>query len=376
MLTDAVLNTWGRSGLVLAQVAENDNAVEALFVNLCGSEADRSAECLAAVDLLSRLVSIVLILAIAFVINRLARSFIKRGMRRLLAPPSERSERARQAFRNAAPSALFKTSSVNIRLEARVHTLTAVFRSIASVIIWFVAVVAALQVARVNLTSLIAISTVVGAAVGFGAQNIVRDFLAGMFIVIEDQFGVGDIVDVGGDAKGTVEEVTLRSTKVRDVNGTVWHVPNGQILRVANKSQQWARAVLDIEVDGGTDYDAASRLISQVADTMAAEEQWMPDILDTPQVWGIESFTDKGYTIRLVIKTRPGTQFSVLRELRIRLQETLPKAGIVVPGRQWATENADKLTPPKRGRLSKAAVAADTDPTAPHPPRGDPGEAG
>ena len=113
------------------------------------------------------------------------------------------------------------------------------------------------QALGVNLAPILASASVIGVALGFGAQNMVRDFLAGTFMVVEDQLGVGDIVDVG-EAKGTVEQITLRATRIRDVHGTLWHVPNGQILRVANKSQEWARAVLDIEVDGTTDYEEAA----------------------------------------------------------------------------------------------------------------------
>jgi small conductance mechanosensitive channel len=278
---------------------------------------------------------------VAFVVNRLARSFIKRSMTRVL---SDRSLRTRRAIRKATPNVLLRTEPVNMRLEARVQTLTTVLRSIVSVTIWFVAGLAVLGALGINLTTLVAPASILGVALGFGAQNIVKDFLAGIFIVIEDQFGVGDVVDIGGDAKGTVEQLTLRATRVRDVHGTVWHVPNGQIVRAANKSQEWARALLDIEVDGSTDYDQVAAVVRHVAEQVAATPRWMVEIIETPELWGVESFTEKGYTVRLVVKTRPASQFGVMRELRIRLLAAFREAGIVLPGGQWSTEHHEALS--------------------------------
>jgi small-conductance mechanosensitive channel len=289
--------------------------------------------------LVSKPLTILLVLVAAFIVNRIARYCIKRSLNRLLQPPSDRARRAQRALRRAAPAALLRTSPLNLRIDARVQTLTTVFRSITSVLIWFVAGVTIMQVVGVNVTSLVAISSVAGVAIGFGAQNVVRDFLAGMFIVLEDQFGVGDTVDIGDDAKGKVEELTLRTTRVRDVNGTLWHVPNGQIKRVANKSQEWARAVLDIEVDGATRYERVAPLIQKVAEGMASEERWMPEMLESPEVWGVEAFTEAGYTVRTVVKTRPASQFRIMRELRIRLLDVFRAEGILLPGHHWAVEH-------------------------------------
>ncbi len=272
---------------------------------------------------------IAVILLVAWVANRIARVFVKRTMARVLNPPAER---ARRAIRRATPNVLLHTSEVNMRADARVRTLTTVFRSLVSVLIWFAAFVWILEaVFHVNPATLLASAGLLGVALGFGAQNVVRDFLAGTFLVVEDQFGVGDIVDLG-DAKGTVERITLRATRVRDVQGTVWHVPNGQIQRVANKSQEWARAVLDIEVDTETDYGEAAALIQQIADQMVSEPDWRVDVLDHPEVWGIEAFTTDGYTIRFVVKTRPGTQFGIMREMRIRLSAAFAEHDILLPG--------------------------------------------
>ena len=273
--------------------------------------------------------TILLIALLAILATRIARKVIRRGMRRMFDPEHQR---ARKVLRRATPLVLQNTAEHSLRSEARMHTLTTVFQSLASVAIWFIAVIWMLQIVHIDLAPFVFSAGVVGVALGFGAQNIVRDFLAGTFIVIEDQIGVGDIVDLGGDAKGTVEQVTLRATRGRDVQGTLWHVPNGQILRVANKSQEWARALLDVEVDRSVDYEVAAEVIRRVAEELSAEPDWMAEILSAPEVWGIESFTEKGYAIRLVIKTRPASQFGVMRELRIRLLAALTEAHITAPG--------------------------------------------
>lgn len=336
---------------------------------------DNEALARAADWVVAKPVAILLIVLVAAVVNRILRWFIKRAMARVMHPPAER---ARRALRRATPSVLVRTGEIGIRTEARVQTLTTVLRGMATVVVWFFAVVSILEVVHINLAPLLASAGLIGVALGFGAQNIVRDFLSGTFIVIEDQFGVGDIVDLG-EAKGTVEQVTLRSTRLRDVHGTVWHVPNGQILRVANKSQEWARAVLDLEVDGATDYEEATTIIHRVAEALSAEDHWVTDILATPEIWGIESFTDVGYTIRLVVKTRPASQFGVMRELRIRLKAAFAEAGILLPGDRWAHEaghdvglvERDKAAAGRRGTGGAAAS-----PPPEHPTRGDPAEAG
>lgn len=316
----------------------------------------------------ARPLSVALIILIAWLANRVARVFIKRAMTRLINPDRPR---ARQVLRKATPAMLQKTAEVGMRTDARAQTLTTVFRSLASIFIWFVAGIAILTVFDIDLAPIIAGASIFGVALGFGAQQTVRDFLAGTFMVIEDQFGVGDIVDLG-EAKGTVEEITLRATRVRDVQGTLWHVPNGQILRVANKSQAWARALLDLEVDGGTDYERAAAVIQHVADHLSADPGFAADIIDTPEVWGIEAFTEKGYTIRLVIKTRPAAQFRVMRELRIRLTEAFRANGITTAGagrpELWVHDGDRPPADPEVGSGGTEDRPAATAP-APPPPR-------
>jgi small conductance mechanosensitive channel len=228
------------------------------------------------------------------------------------------------------PSAALQTRQFSLRAAARAETLGAVLRSLASFVIWGLATVTILGELGIDLRALVAGAGLAGVAIGFGAQSLVKDFLAGIFILVEDQYGVGDIVDVG-DAVGTVEEVTLRSTRIRDVNGTMWHVPNGQILRVANKSQQWARALLDLVVAHDTDVAAAQAVIKETADAVWREAKWSGQILEEPEVWGVEKIGPEGVTIRLVVKTLPARQFAVMRELRARIKVALDDLGVTIP---------------------------------------------
>lgn len=272
--------------------------------------------------------AILAVVLVALIASRLLRSVIKRVMLRMLEPTSS-TRLAR--LRERTPNVLLRTTEEwSLRSTARVQTLTAVARSLASLIVWIIAFVWILDILELNLGPFIAGAGIVGVALGFGAQNIVRDFLSGFFLIVEDQFGVGDIVDLG-EATGTVEKVTLRSTRLRDVHGVVWHVPNGQILRVANQSQEWARALLDVEVAYDTDLEYAQQVIAETAEAMAADPEWAMEILETPEVWGIEAFTPNAIVIRLVMKTRPAAQWRVMRELRKRLKEAFDARGIVIP---------------------------------------------
>jgi small conductance mechanosensitive channel len=270
---------------------------------------------------------ILLILGVAFVANLLVRRAIKRLTGKIVDPDAQ--ERLR-SLKRKAPTAIVDTGSLSLRSAARAQTLAQVLRSIASALIWATAVTMILGELGVSLGPLIAGAGIAGVAIGFGAQSLVKDFLSGIFMLIEDQYGVGDIIDAG-DATGTVEAVTLRTTRLRDVNGTVWHIPNGSITRVGNMSQQWARALLDVEVAYGTDLDHAQAVLKRVADSLWNDPAWHGKILEEPEVWGVENLGPDAIVLRLVIKTRPAEQFPVLRELRRRLADAFLEEGIEVP---------------------------------------------
>jgi small conductance mechanosensitive channel len=215
-----------------------------------------------------------------------------------------------------------------VRRHQRAQTIARGVSSFVTIIVWIVAAAFALAAFGISGATVLTSAGLIGVALGFGAQNLLRDLIAGTFMIAEDQIGVGDVVDLGV-ASGTVEDVTLRTTRLRDVEGVVWYVPNGVIQRVGNKSQQWARAVLDIPVGQGSDLDRAQAVIADTARALAADDAWRDRILDEPEVWGVESLTLDLVTIRLAVKTAPGEQWRVARELRARVKLALDAAGIV-----------------------------------------------
>jgi small conductance mechanosensitive channel len=275
--------------------------------------------------LLAKPLTILVIVLVASIVARVVRWFITRAMHRLMAAADGGS--AGRIGRHTS-SVLLSAGDDSLRNTARVGTLTAVFRSLATALVWFVAIVAIFDVLGVSLGPILATAGILGVALGFGTQQMVRDFIAGFFIVTEDQLGVGDTVDLGGGAKGVVERVSLRATHLRDVEGTVWHVPNGQITRVANRSQEWARALIDVVLPYSVDVARASEVMKATADALAADPDFVMAITDAPELWGIQEFSPAGVEVRLVIRTLPAGQFAVLRELRARLKVAFADAGI------------------------------------------------
>ena len=307
--------------------------------------------------LIAKPLQILLILGIAFVANRLVRRAIRRFAERVEGkPPSA----VRAKVREKAPSMLLATGPVNVRSAARARTIAFVFRSVATAVIYTVAGLLILGELGINLGPLLAGAGIAGVAIGFGAQSLVKDFLSGIFMLLEDQYGVGDHVDLG-EANGVVEAVTLRSTRLRDVNGTVWHVPNGEIQRVGNKSQQWARAVIDMPVAVGADLRKAEAVMAEVAHELVQDPAWSGRILEAPEVLGVESLRADGIVLRVMIKTKPAEQFAVMRELRIRLKEAFEDEDIPLPTTSTVLRVPDGTPEPKPAAKSttkkKAAPA-------------------
>ena len=270
-------------------------------------------------------IKIALILVLAILVNRIARRGMKRALRTL---QSGAVQERLGSLRAATPEALLRTTEHSLRAEQRIEALASVLRSLVTVVVYMVAGFMILGEVGINLGPLLAGAGILGIALGFGSQTLVRDFLSGVFILIEDQFGVGDIVNLDNETSGTVEAVSLRTTRLRSVDGTVWHVPNGEIRRVGNQSQHWSRALIDIEVAYDTELEHAKSVIGAVAHEIAAEDS---DVLDEPEVWGVEALGANGITIRLVVKTRPSEQYRVSRELRQRLKTAFEREGIEIP---------------------------------------------
>ncbi len=216
------------------------------------------------------------------------------------------------------------------RIVQRTRTLGTVINSSLTVILLGAALVLILDTLGVPVLGILGAAGVVAAGLAFGAQNLVKDILNGMFMVFEDQFGIGDIVDLGV-ASGTVESVGVRITSIRDVNGTLWHVRNGEILRVGNKSQGWARVIIDLPVPYTTDLDAIKEVVLTTAKLLVHDPAWQRKILENPEIWGVESVTAEAVILRLVIKTRSADQWDVARELRMRVKLALDNFGVSVP---------------------------------------------
>nr|WP_260857560.1 mechanosensitive ion channel family protein [Microbacterium sp. 1.5R] len=227
--------------------------------------------------------------------------------------------------------ALERSPLADMRLVQRTRTLGTILQNIVNVMLVVIAVVLIVNALDNSLLgSLTLLTAAVGAGLGFGAQNIVKDVLNGMFIVAEDQIGIGDVVDLGL-ASGVVEYVSVRITQVRDVNGTLWYVRNGEVTRIGNMSQGWARAIIDIGVPLDADLDVVEQTMLETAQGLAKDSKWRTRIIDKPELWGLESIGGEALVVRIVIKARANAKDDVAQELRKRLRTALLEKGITFP---------------------------------------------
>jgi small-conductance mechanosensitive channel len=215
------------------------------------------------------------------------------------------------------------------RLAQRTKTIASVLDNVATWVIVITAIVMILSEFGVNVGALIAVSTILGAAIGFGSQSLVKDILAGIFIVFEDQYGVGDWVDLDGTS-GEVERVGLRITELRDVHGALWFVRNGEILKVGNSSQEWAKALLDLPFAYDNDVDQVQGIIMHVAKELETSEKFGPDITEEVEIQGMMQLSGEQFVIRVVLKTLPNRQWAVSREFRRRLKNAFDANGITL----------------------------------------------
>jgi small-conductance mechanosensitive channel len=275
--------------------------------------------------LLAKPAAIVSILAIAFVV----RFVLHRLIRRL----------AHRAAEGTVPGVLAKGKGHKIlesspllseRRKQRADTMASVLRSITTGVVMSVAFLMILDVIGLPIGPLLASAGIVGVAVGFGAQTLVKDFLSGIFLILEDQYGVGDLVDTGLGTVGTVE-VGLRVTRLRDGTGIVWYVRNGEILRVGNHSQGWSTGIVDVAVAYTEDVPRVQGVIADTARQMYEDEAWRPKMLEVPTVAGVESVTGTSVTIRVLAKCAPNEHWGVQRELRERIKEAFDREGVRVP---------------------------------------------
>jgi moderate conductance mechanosensitive channel len=306
---------------------------------------------------------VLVILVVAVVVRWLLHRAISRVVSRAVESPAV-PETLRGRFLDMSPAVATE------RRRQRAETIGSILRSSASIVVFGIAVATVLSEFDIDLGPAIAGAGIVGVALGFGAQNLVKDFLNGIFMILEDQYGVGDAIDVG-EASGIVESVALRTTRLRSVDGTVWHVRNGEVLRVGNMSQGWSRALLDVSVAYGTDVDHASAVIKRVADDVWRGERVGEFVLEEPEVWGVEQLGADGMAIRLVVKTAPLEQWKVARELRRCLKDAFDEEGIEIPFPQralWIRKDPEADPTPVTGPARSAEGGGAVPPSAARPP--------
>ena len=278
------------------------------------------------------LVSVIVILVVAWIMSHVARRYLGRMVARVVAPDKAMAARQIQKLGDRATGLAepIGITTDDPRREARLQSISLVVGSTASVIIWSIAIIMALGEIGVNLGPLIAGAGIAGVALGFGAQSLVKDCISGLFMLLEDQYGVGDIVDLD-EATGVVEKISLRTTVLRGVDGTVWHVPNGEVSRVGNKSQLWSVALVDVDVAYDSDLATARQVILDCATQVIESDEWADSVIDPPQLLGVEALGADGITIRVTIKVQPGVQWGLQRALREALKAALDGAGIEIP---------------------------------------------
>lgn len=272
-------------------------------------------------------IQVILIFGIAIFLNTVVRIAISRFVKTAI---GRANDRAPQYKRLADNTAELSAMVMQQRTVQRVKAVGQLFRSASALVIWTVAIMSALSVVGFNVAPLLASAGVAGVALGFGAQTLIKDFLAGIFIILEDQYGVGDVVDLG-PAIGTVEEVDLRVTRLRDMGGVVWYVRNGEILRVANRSQGWTVATVDVPVAYDEDLEKVRVVIDRVGKEMLDDPAFSGMLLGAPQYAGVEQVAGDAIFVRIIAKTAPDQPMQTAREIREKLKGAFDKAGIRVP---------------------------------------------
>jgi small-conductance mechanosensitive channel len=270
---------------------------------------------------------ILIIIAICLI----ARGLINRGIKRLTNTTANgRVPAILRPFKERVPNLMSDTDTTELlgdRRRQRAHTIGSVLRSLVTWLVYATMLMLVLAELNVNLGPLLASAGVAGLAIGFGAQALVKDVISGLFMIMEDQYGVGDSVDLG-EAIGTVEVVGLRVTTLRDMHGTLWYVRNGEIIRVGNQSQSWANVVLDIPLSSSVDLDTAATAISAAAGEMAEDPTWSTLILEAPDAQGVVDINVDATVFRVIVKTTSADQWAVGRELRRRVSHALRASGI------------------------------------------------
>jgi small-conductance mechanosensitive channel len=225
--------------------------------------------------------------------------------------------------------------------EKRENTLITIFSNGLKIIVWLVAIIMILAEAGVEIGPILAGAGIIGLALGFGAQHLVRDVIAGLFIILENQYRVGDVVCLDGTC-GMVEDITLRMTILRDLDGTVHHVPNGEIKKASNKSKEFARVNLDVGIAYASDLEKVIRVVNKIGKELAKDPQWKERIIKAPEFLRVNDFGDSAIEIKILGETKPLEQWNVTGELRKRIKIAFDKAGIEIPFPQRVIHQAKK----------------------------------
>lgn len=273
------------------------------------------------------LIAVIVTIGLALV----TRLLVSVAINKTVAMATSRAEKHRNAKPTRASRLLAEATGVAVeRTQQRAATMGSLLKSIATFIIALVAVLTIMAALGLPLAPVLASAGVGGIALGFGAQSLVKDFLSGIAVIVEDQYGVGDFIDTGM-VSGTVEEVSLRVTRIRDSSGMVWYVRNGEIARVGNHSQGWSTAMVDIPVAYDEDPAQTKAVLAAMLDQLDDEDEWNSVLLEPPSVLGVESMGPGEMVMRIMVKTQPNQQWGVQREIRARAKTALASAGISAP---------------------------------------------
>ena len=275
------------------------------------------------------LVGTPLLILTVLAVGLLARFLLHRLINRVVTTAtSRRAERI--ASLPGAGRALQAVGVANVRHVQRTQTMGALLKSITTFVVGGITALTVLSLVGIPLGPMLASASVGGVALAFGAQSLVKDFLSGVFMIVEDQYGVGDVIDTG-EVVGTVENVSLRVTQLRDADGMTWYVRNGEIIRIGNKTQGWSTAVVDIAIAYDQDVEKAISVIRDVVSVMDADGAYKDILLEQPNVVGVESIANGAITIRVIAKTMANEQFGVQREMRERIKVALDREGVRSP---------------------------------------------
>ncbi|WP_030020584.1 mechanosensitive ion channel family protein [Streptomyces monomycini] len=303
-------------------------------------------------------------IALIIIIAVVLRHVIRRTITKLI----ERMNRTATAAQGTALGGLLVNAE---RRRQRSEAIGSVLRSVASFVIMGTAALTVLSVLKINLAPLLASAGVAGVAIGFGARNLVTDFLSGVFMILEDQYGVGDEIDAGV-ATGTVVEVGLRVTKLRGPNGAIWYIRNGEVKRIGNLSQGWSTATVDVMIAPDQDLDRAREIITTTGEQMSKAEPWNEQLWEAVEVLGLSEVHLDSVTISVSAKTMPGKAPGIERELRWRIKKALDAEGITLAPRPLPDTPDDPAPDPAAAVAAPSALASPTSPqslaTTPIPP--------